>query len=1184
MIENNLKHCAHSLLRLLIFMIAGFGVLCPQGALAADNQAQNILQKFRNLEVDAKPMARMWFPDAGAGADDNDLIGLQIRKMAEGGFGGVELALLADETTYTLEQAREVGWGTENWKNVLKKTLRAANAVEGGFKVDITITAHWPPVVSTIDPNDPEASQELSYAYEKIKASDFASRPVDVPLPTQKTTDGKRHPFYFTDTLVDAHLVKVSDVDSDGAPVLDFDSIIRVTDSVTPYGGLATGIPDDLQSEAGFGKRPSGSDFSGKFDSRGLRKRMADWQDFYRIDLKSMAQTLGKLNDDDDISAGDWLLFGTYRRGTGQVLSGGGVITMYPGHYVTDYFSREGIQKVLDFWNERLLSDPELLTLLKENGGKVGASIFEDSIEASHSGPFWTYDFLDELEEDYADADRISLVVALSSGREGMGGMPPFAMGMSRGENAGPPGMGDAGRGAGMEFPGASQGGMPDGAPQGGMPDGAPQGGMPDGTGGPAMGDAGRGGGMPEFAGPGGPGMGSEAESAPKPVFGDSDAAERIVQDYNLKLGELYEKEHAAVISGWAAGFNYTYRAQGYSLTGLDIAGAAAALDVPEGDNATSGDGLRNLSSAVNLYDKKFLSMEAITTTKNAAPWQVILKVLNGNFSHGVNRVILHGSPYAKTFDNNHTTWPGWDWGGGSVGVEQFTAWNQRQIYWEDVNIFSDYVARNQTLLQNGTAKVDLAVLNDTASSFSIKRGNSMQTLLDRGFSYNILSEAMLASENAVVSGGRLYADGPAYRALILNNATVLSTGAVQKILEFADSGLPVVIYQEAPSTVYGTETADNNDADLQRLVAQLEGRRQVAVASDQEGILAALAGFGVRASAQHDAPGLEVSRLFDRSDGTDYYYLFNNGKGDLSTTASFEGDGVPYIMDAWTGEAIPVARYTANGGSIAIPVALSGEESKILAICATPSQSGFPTPEDRHVVSVSGGSVLYKKGRMVFQSNDAGSHAIGFSDGSQQTVAVEKSMGAVDLSGGWDLTLYSFGPDDSPENLDERKELIDPTRSRRTELVYRNISLVPWNALPAADAQLSQLSTIFKTVTGMKDVSGIGYYTRSFTLPADWEKQHGAVLYFGHGEDMVTKVSVNGQVMDRIDQLGDRLDIGDCLEAGENTIEIKLDTTVKNRVSLEIGPPTRANPENTGNTDNGLTSVRLVPYTETAL
>ena len=58
-----------------------------------------------------------------------------------------------------------------------------------------------------------------------------------------------------------------------------------------------------------------------------------------------------------------------------------------------------------------ILSDPELVSLLKENG----SSIFEDSIEASHTGPFWTHNMLNELDEGYAYADEFATVVAVNS-------------------------------------------------------------------------------------------------------------------------------------------------------------------------------------------------------------------------------------------------------------------------------------------------------------------------------------------------------------------------------------------------------------------------------------------------------------------------------------------------------------------------------------------------------------------------------------------------------------------------------------------------------------------------------------------------------------------------------------------------------------------------------------------------
>ena len=37
-------------------------------------EESSIIDVFNNIDLDAKPMARMWFPDAGAGADENDLI------------------------------------------------------------------------------------------------------------------------------------------------------------------------------------------------------------------------------------------------------------------------------------------------------------------------------------------------------------------------------------------------------------------------------------------------------------------------------------------------------------------------------------------------------------------------------------------------------------------------------------------------------------------------------------------------------------------------------------------------------------------------------------------------------------------------------------------------------------------------------------------------------------------------------------------------------------------------------------------------------------------------------------------------------------------------------------------------------------------------------------------------------
>jgi hypothetical protein len=178
-----------------------------------------------------------------------------------------------------------------------------------------------------------------------------------------------------------------------------------------------------------------------------------------------------------------------------------------------------------------------------------------------------------------------------------------------------------------------------------------------------------------------------------------------------------------------------------------------------------------------------------------------------------------------------------------------------------------------------------------------------------------------------------------------------------------------------------------------------------------------------------------------------------------------------------------------------------------------------------------------------------------------------------------WSLRLESFGPDDSANNLDEKGEMIDPTRHKRTVLEFTDIGLQPWNELSVAESDLSSLGSKFNAVTSMSDVSGIGHYSRSFTLPAEWESTRG-ILRIAHGEDMITAVTVNGVTLDRINQFVDEVDLLDTLRPGEdNVIEIKLDTTLRNRISLETGSFKPRYVTGELQTANGLTSVVLEPY-----
>lgn len=74
-----------------------------------------VIKHFLAPDAQAKPMARMWFLDAGAGEDDNDFIEKQISQLAAKGFGGVEVSMImTNGVRYYNDDARTYGWGTDN--------------------------------------------------------------------------------------------------------------------------------------------------------------------------------------------------------------------------------------------------------------------------------------------------------------------------------------------------------------------------------------------------------------------------------------------------------------------------------------------------------------------------------------------------------------------------------------------------------------------------------------------------------------------------------------------------------------------------------------------------------------------------------------------------------------------------------------------------------------------------------------------------------------------------------------------------------------------------------------------------------------------------------------------------------------------------------------------------------------
>lgn len=329
-----------------------------------------ILQEWKKPGIDSRGMFRCWFPDAGA---DLDRVEHQVRTVYEAGFGGMEIAMVPQ---YAEFDQREYGWGTRRWKEMLRRILKTADSLPEPFKIDLTITAHWPPALNTIDPNHPAAQKELRYTVTKATCSGV----MELPMPETRICDDDAEDaahFIFVDEFLCA--IKAKIVGRKGEKyILEQDSLEDVSRFVTMLDKVApAGIALD---EMRFGAKP----------------KLQDVQHYYAIDLDA-AGIQAAAGETWEI--GDTLLFAYFTRGTGQTLSGRGMpmfhlhLPMADKMYATDYYCTEGTDAIIDFWEKNILDDGEIRGLME----RVDGAIFEDSIELSCATIPWTNRFVENF-------------------------------------------------------------------------------------------------------------------------------------------------------------------------------------------------------------------------------------------------------------------------------------------------------------------------------------------------------------------------------------------------------------------------------------------------------------------------------------------------------------------------------------------------------------------------------------------------------------------------------------------------------------------------------------------------------------------------------------------------------------------------------------------------------------------
>ncbi|KQZ86104.1 hypothetical protein ASD56_07535 [Microbacterium sp. Root166] len=641
----------------------------------------------------------------------------------------------------------------------------------------------------------------------------------------------------------------------------------------------------------------------------------------------------------------------------------------------------------------------------------------------------------------------------------------------------------------------------------------------------------------------------------------DDGSAERIQHDWLRTMSENFIAHHIDPLDRWADSLGMDLRYQTYSSHGpvaMIADDAWRALDIPEAETIDS----RAVAAAAALSGADVVPTECCAFLgpdgENSwrALWPDMLYRLNQSLSTGSTLIEYHGFPQS----NGHrglnfvfggpNAWPGWNPFVPVTGIGE--TWDTRQPSWDDQLSVNEYLGRSQFVLRQGQLKSDfLAYTEGSSGMFASPLDNS--TISGAGYTWGYVSPAGLADID--LGGGRIAPDGPAYKAFVVNGEPRMSVASAKKILKLAKAGIPVFIVGEAPKRAIDTREGLNEDAALAEVISTLLARRNVTTVRTAADLPAAFRTAGVSPDAAVEGPShLQIIQRRDAK--TTYYWIFNASQSTVETSVTLTGKGRPYVMDAWSGAIEPPPVYQTNRAGVTVPVRLSGGETTAIAV--TTDDTAFGHEQSDHLVTATG-DVVVRDGVAYARSSSAAT-ITGTTNGGY---AVRADVGDVPGSqtlDSWNLQVESWGK--PAEGLVTKKTQLDSMAVH----AGANGALPGWDELP-----------------GLGTVSGLGTYTTTVALGDQWGDRHGAYLDLGRNPHTY-RLTVNGHVVEGASQINPtRIDIGEYLKSGENTIVVRVSTTMRNAVLAQA--PTQAGGVLKGTQVYGLTGpVRLLPYGESAL
>lgn len=644
-------------------------------------------------------------------------------------------------------------------------------------------------------------------------------------------------------------------------------------------------------------------------------------------------------------------------------------------------------------------------------------------------------------------------------------------------------------------------------------------------------------------------------------VLDSEDAGKGFVNDYRKVLAQGYQ-DYLKTLTSWAEGLGLEYSAQvSYNLP-LDMESSVEYVNAPECESLAFNDNIdsyRQFAGVANVAQKQVISNEMGADLRKAFKLTVshLLWQINNAFAGGVNQVVLHGQTYTGNYFD--TTWPGYT----AFFMLFSESYNDKQPAW--LHSYPEtiaYASRNQYILHHGQPRTDVAFFNKASvTDPQVGTVYSGDDLIDAGYTYTYLSPENFNMSNARVANGILAPESPAYKAMVITSEQNVTLDSVKQLQEFAQDGLPIILSGGLPG-YYASSNAVEGKA-VSSALQNLKNTKNVYNVGAHE-IAQKLTDLNLAPRVRVQTNGTWYP-VFRADDTTDYVYIFSTASSVSSGSITVQTTKTPYFFDSWSGKRAPVLNYQVQNGTLSIPLRLASNQTVVVAF-SNELASEIDTPS-AYAVNLPSNILGYNYTKThglalhVAPSTQSSTPTVEFSDGKLHSLP-RTSATPFKLSN-WTLAAEHW---EVPSNF---TNVSIPAVKHNTTHNLQGPSLPSW-----------------LDIQGLRNASGVGYYTASFAWPSNNETT-GAYISLPRVPQGL-QVSINNHRLAGLDFSNPVTDIGSYLVKGTNRVDVVVPTVMWNyirslydKIQIAGSEPmlssTGALPENE---ENGLVGeVSVLPY-----